>query len=119
MFRIPLQATLAAAGYSVVAVDSGGAAETVLDHQAITVVLSDLGLPDIDGATLAARHPAVPFVLMTGSPPDQLPGAALPPSVMARLIKPFDVTQLTVVLDAAVAAAASRGPSEPGPDVEP
>jgi CheY-like chemotaxis protein len=70
VFRIPLRVALAVESYAVVAVVSAEAAETVLDHEAIDVVLTDLDLPDMDGAVLAARPPAVPFPLITGSPPD-------------------------------------------------
>jgi DNA-binding NtrC family response regulator len=108
VFRVPLRAALAAEGYAVVAVGSAEAAETVLDHEAVDVVLSDVGLPDMDGAALAARHPGIPFVLITGSPPDHAPDTSLPPSVRARLIKPFDVPHLLVVLREAVAAATAR-----------
>ena len=104
VFRIPLRAALAAEGYAVVAVDSAEAAETALDHEAVDVVLSDLRLPDMDGAVLAARHPRIPFVLITGSPADHTPAAALPPSVRARLVKPFDVPHLLVALREAVEA---------------
>jgi DNA-binding NtrC family response regulator len=107
VFRVPLRAALAAEGYAVVAVDSAEAAETVLDQEAVDVVLSDLGLPDMDGTALAARHPGIPFVLITGSPPDHTAQAALPRSVMACLVKPFDVPHLLVVLREAVQAAAS------------
>ena len=107
VFRVPLGAALAAEGYTVVAVVSAEAAETVLDHEAVDVVLTDLGLPDMDGAALAARHPGIPFVLITGSPPDHTPGAPLPPSVRARLVKPLDVPRLLVVLREAVEAAAA------------
>jgi two-component system, NtrC family, response regulator AtoC len=105
VFRGPLRATLAAEGYTVVAVASAEAAESVLDHEAVDVVLSDLGLPGMDGAALAARHPRIPFVLMTGLPPDPASNAALPRSVMARLVKPFDVPHLCAVLREAVEAA--------------
>jgi two-component system chemotaxis response regulator CheY len=105
VFRVPLRAALAAEGYAVVAVGSAEAAETVLDHEAIDVVLSDQGLPDMDGTALAARHPGTPFVLITGSPPDHTPGTALPPSVRGRLVKPFDVPHLLVVLREVVEAA--------------
>jgi two-component system, NtrC family, response regulator GlrR len=109
VFRVPLRAALAAEGYSVVAVDSAEAAETVLGREAVDVVLSDLGLPDMDGAALATRHPGIPFVLITGSPPDHCPdAAALPPSVKARLVKPFDVPDLVVVLREAVEATHAR-----------
>lgn len=110
VFRGPLRAALAVEGYAVVAVDSAEAAESVLDHETVHVVLSDLGLPGMDGAALAARHPRIPFVLMTGLPPDHAPDVALPPSVMARLVKPFDVPHLLVVLREVVdAAGAARG----------
>ena len=107
VFRVPLRAALAAEGYAVVAVDSAEAAESVLGREAVDVVLSDLGLPDMDGAALAARHPGIPFVLITGSAPDHASDAALPPSVMARLVKPFDVPHLFAVLREAVKAAAA------------
>src|SRR6516162_2247832 len=89
VFRVPLRAALASQGYAVVAVDSAEAAETVLDHEAIDVILSDLGLPGMDGATLAARH---------------APRAALPPSVVGHLVKPFDVPRLLSMLGEAVKA---------------
>jgi two-component system response regulator GlrR len=64
VFRVPLRATLAAEGYAVVAVESAEAAEAVLAREDVDVVLSDLRLPGLDGATLAARHPRIPFVVM-------------------------------------------------------
>jgi DNA-binding NtrC family response regulator len=119
VFRVPLRAALAAEGYAVVAVDSAEAAETVLGREAVDVVLSDLGLPDMDGAALATRHPGIPFVLITGSPPDHGPdAAALPPSVKARLVKPFDVPRLVVVLREAVEAAAARRDDRTGTGIE-
>ena len=107
VFRVPLRAALAAKGYAVVAVDSAEAAEMVLGREAVDVVLTDLGLPGMDGAALAARHPGIPFVLITGSPPPDLgsEAAALPRSVKARLVKPFDVPDLVAVLREAVEAA--------------
>jgi len=100
VFRGPLRAALTAEGYAVVAVDSAEEAETVLAREPIDIVLSDRGLPDMDGAALAARHPGVPFVLMTGSPPDASPLS----SVVCRLMKPFAVPHLVVVLREALEA---------------
>ena len=54
MFRVPLRAALATEGYAVFTVDSAEAAETVLKHGVVDVVLSDLGLPGMDGAALTA-----------------------------------------------------------------
>jgi two-component system KDP operon response regulator KdpE len=105
VFRVPLRAALVAEGYAVVEADSAEAAESVLDHEAIEVVLSDIGLPGMNGVALAARHPGIPFVLITGLPADHASEAALPPSVMARLVKPFEVPHLLAALRDAVAAA--------------
>jgi AmiR/NasT family two-component response regulator len=63
----------------------------------------------MDGATLASRHPDTPFVLMTGSPPAELPASeVLPPTVRARLVKPLDVTHLLALLREAHSATARR-----------
>src|SRR5262249_14602248 len=98
VFRVSLRATLTAQGYVVVAVESGEAAEAVLEHEVIDVVLSDLRLPGMTGAALAARHPDRPFVLMTGWPASDGFEHSLPSSVLASLVKPLDVPQLLVVL---------------------
>ena len=101
LFRIPLRATLARQGFDARAVESAESAAAVLAQEHIDVVLSDIGLPGIDGLTLAMRHPDVPFVLMTGSPlPDSL--AAASRGGMARLVKPFEPSEAAAVLRAAV-----------------
>jgi two-component system C4-dicarboxylate transport response regulator DctD len=100
IFRTPLCAVLVAAGFDVRSTDSAEAAEDLLAREPVDVVLSDVGLPRMDGTTLACRHPATPFVLMTGSPPAESPASAatLPPSVRARLVKPLDVPRLLSLL---------------------
>jgi DNA-binding NtrC family response regulator len=101
VFRIPLCAVLAAAGLDVRSAESAEAAEALLARWPVDVVLSDVGLPRMDGATLAARHPGTPFVLMTGSPPAESASAVLPPTVRARLVKPLDVPHLLALLNEA------------------
>jgi DNA-binding NtrC family response regulator len=101
VFRIPLCAVLAAAGFDVRSADSAEAAEDLLEREPVDVVLSDIGLPEMDGAALARRHPDTPFVLMTGSPPaESSPASAAtrPPAVQARLVKPLDVPHLLSLL---------------------
>lgn len=106
VFRIPLCAVLAAAGFDVRGAESAEAAEALLAQGPVDVVLSDVGLPRMDGTTLAARHPDTPFVLMTGSPPAESASAALPPTVRARLVKPLDIPQLLTLLNEAGTPAA-------------
>ena len=100
IFRIPLCAVLVAAGFDVRSAASAEAAEDLLARESVDVVLSDVGLPQMDGATLACRHPDTPFVLMTGSPPAESPASAapLPPAVRARLMKPLDMPRLLSLL---------------------
>ena len=104
VFRAPLRAMLGVQGLDVLIAESAEAAEVVLARELVDVVLSDLGLPGMDGATLAARHPDTPFVLMTGSPAAD--AARLPASVRARLSKPLDVDRLLAVLRAVLSGPA-------------
>jgi DNA-binding NtrC family response regulator len=87
VFRIPLRAALAAAGFTVLTADSAEAAEQVMALEPVDVVLSDIGLPGMDGHALARRHPDTPFVLMTGSPTS----AAASPGMRVCLGKPFEI----------------------------
>jgi DNA-binding response OmpR family regulator len=98
IFRVPLRAALVMTGYDVLVAESAEAAEQVLAREPVDVVLSDVGLPGMDGVRLAAGHPGTPFVQMTGAPSDQLPRATLPPGVTACLVKPFDVPHLLAAL---------------------
>jgi DNA-binding NtrC family response regulator len=110
VFRVPLCAVLATAGFDVRSAESAEAAEDLLAHEPVDVVLSDVGLPRMDGATLASRHPDTPFVLMTGSPPaESSASAATPPGVRARLVKPLDVPRLLAILHETTRAPAARG----------
>src|SRR5262245_11547164 len=85
--RIPLRAALTAAGFEVLAAESAETAEGMMAREAVDVVLSDVGLPGMDGLALAARHPDLAFVLMTGSPAASGP---VPPAVRALLQKPLE-----------------------------
>ena len=113
VFRRPLCAVLVAAGFDVRSVESAEAAEILLEREPVDVVLSDVGLPRMDGATLASRHPDTPFVLMTGSPPpESSASAALPASVRACLVKPLDVPRMIAVLHEAAGLATVPGAIE-------
>lgn len=101
-FRTPLRATLALQGFQVETAASAESAEALLAHSDFDAVLSDIGLPDVDGVTLAARHPDVPFVLMSGSPPLEPRGSGSPHTERARLVKPFDTADVIAALRAVV-----------------
>lgn len=109
VFRVPLCAVLATAGFDVRSAESAEAAEDLLAQELVDVVLSDVGLPRMDGPTLASRHPDTPFVLMTGSPlSESLMAAAMPSAVRARLVKPLDVPRLLAILHEAAKAPVAR-----------
>jgi two-component system, OmpR family, response regulator len=109
IFRIPLCAVLLTAGFDVCSAESAEAAEDLLAREQVDVVLSDVGLPRMDGATLASRHSGTPFVLMTGSPTESPASVAtLPPTVRARLVKPLDVSRLLSVLHETFSAPSVR-----------
>jgi DNA-binding response OmpR family regulator len=99
-FRIPLRAMLALHGFHVETAASAGSAEALLEHEDFDAVLSDVGLPDIDGVALAARHPDVPFVLMSGSPPPERRASGSPRTERVRLVKPFDAADVIAALRA-------------------
>jgi DNA-binding NtrC family response regulator len=94
-FRTPLRAALTTAGFTVLIAESAEAAEEVLALEPVDVVLSDVGLPGMDGLTLARRHPDTPFVMMSGSPPTS-PAAC--PDARVCLEKPFEIPRLLNVL---------------------
>jgi DNA-binding NtrC family response regulator len=115
VFRRPLCAVLVAAGFDVRSVESAEAAEALLEREAVDVVLSDVGLPRMDGAILASRHPDTPFVLMTGSPPrESSASAATPPGVRACLVKPLDVPRLLAILQEVARPVAVQGEAAAG-----
>lgn len=99
IFRTPLRAALTAAGFTVLIAESAEVAEQVLALKPVDVVLSDVGLPGMDGLTLARRHPDTPFVMMSGAPPTS---KAASPDVHVCLEKPFEFPRLLNVLASAM-----------------
>jgi DNA-binding NtrC family response regulator len=106
VFRRPLQRTLEAAGYEVVAVPSGEDALDVLDRSTVDVVLTDRRLPGMDGVHLTRRikaiHPAVAIIVMTAY-------GTIESAVEARrygaddyLVKPFEMPDLLLALHRAL-----------------
>jgi len=73
-----------------------------IERLAPDVLLVDLGLPDMSGADLAqqiaARHPDLPIILMTGSVPNQTAPAEVLRLVRGTLEKPFDYPVLVELL---------------------
>ena len=123
VFRRPLQRTLEAAGYEVVAAPSGEDALDVLDRSTVDLVLTDRRLPGMDGVHLTkrikARHPALPIVVMTAYGTVESAVEARRYGADDYLEKPFETPDLLLALQRALeprqspARAASSG--EPWP----
>ncbi len=95
MVRLSTAAMLSDLGYTVSA--AGDAAEAMhLAESGLDVLVTDLGLPDLDGVTLAerlrARQPGLRIVVASGQPGEQ-PG-------MIWLQKPFDLARLDHAMEA-------------------
>jgi DNA-binding response OmpR family regulator len=101
-----LREVLAAPGHDVrVAHDGTGALEMVLDAPP-EVALLDLGLPDIDGLTLARRLRDEPrtagmlLIAITGFGQDEDRRRALGAGFDAHVTKPADLNELLALIDA-------------------
>jgi CheY-like chemotaxis protein len=85
-----LRAMLSTAGHTVFTAASGREALELFEHEAVDLVLTDLGMPGMTGLALAAeikRRRTIPVLLLTGWA-DEL-DAATAPSVDLVVAKPF------------------------------
>ncbi|MFN8178621.1 MAG: response regulator [bacterium] len=108
-------------GQRVVAVDTGAAAVKLLARETFDVVITDLGMPDVNGWQVAASaqqsRPGLPVILCTGWS-DEIDPAALRERGVSRLLpKPYTMSQLESALRGlegnppAVSVAGSPSPS--------
>ncbi len=92
-------------GYVVVEVKNGQEALALLDHEPFDIVLSDIGMPGLDGIELLRRvhhrDPYVPVVLFTGAPEVGTAIQALEHSAFRYLTKPVGFDDLRRVLERA------------------
>jgi CheY-like chemotaxis protein len=92
---------LAEIGHDVIEAGSAGEALAAMRAEAVDILISDLGLPDMNGADLAHQalvlQPLIGVVFATGEP--QLPEGG--PAAAVLLRKPYDEVALKGVIDAA------------------
>jgi signal transduction histidine kinase len=105
---------LRALGHHVTVVDRGEAAVGLAGHQRIDVVITDLGMPGMNGLDVAQRFrvlaPRVPIMLLTGWGLDT--EAPRPANVAFVLGKPVTMKALGDALEACAAAPVVRERSE-------
>ena len=105
-----IRTTLAAAGYDVVEAEDGEQALRILQGMAdplpVDTILSDLRMPQINGAELIAcfrrRYPAIPIVALTAYPDVELAVSLMRQGVMDFLVKPVLQDELLSVVKRAV-----------------
>lgn len=98
MIRTNTAEMLGDLGYDVIEVASGSEALNVLAREKVDVLMTDLGLPDLDGGTLAERahehDPSLAVIFATGE--NRLPAGSAPET--ALLQKPYDQQALQRVI---------------------
>jgi DNA-binding NtrC family response regulator len=80
------------------AVDGMQASQLLKDNAGISLLLSDIKMPRMDGYELVekavARNPELKILMMTGYPGEQPPPAALKAREIRTLTKPFDMERM-------------------------
>jgi CheY-like chemotaxis protein len=103
--RTSLQVMIRMLGYDVHGVDSGAAALAWLEHETPSLLITDLGMPGMGGAELAAaiarRYQSVPVVLLTGSGDAELDTL---PGITRVLRKPLRMAKLRQALASLIGA---------------
>jgi CheY-like chemotaxis protein/HPt (histidine-containing phosphotransfer) domain-containing protein len=114
--RMVAVALLQKAGHSVTAADGGGEAVEIASRGGFDVVLMDIRMPGMDGATAArairslpdAAAARVPIIALTASPFQEELDACREAGMNGCLFKPFDVTLFAVAYGEARAGAPWR-----------
>ena len=93
-----LAATLEAAGYAVTWVTTAEDAIERLRQENFDTLLTDLGMPHVDGlavaASIAAAVPATSIIMLTGWGQRLVATGEVPPHVVAVLSKPPNLSEL-------------------------
>lgn len=103
--RILIERVLSTRGYRCLSAGNGREALTILDHEQVDLILTDLSMPVLDGyrtAQLIRQRPAlahVPIVAVTAYTLNDENEAALRMGCTEYLIKPFKPRQLLEVVE--------------------
>lgn len=107
--RALVERVLRREGFEVVCATDGEQALELLNDSPPDLMLTDLVMSGIDGATLLAEartvHPHMPVVVITGYPNSQLLIRAMESGAITLLSKPLDLKQLARTAHAAVLGA--------------
>jgi DNA-binding response OmpR family regulator len=97
-----LAAYLRLGGHAVVIAHDAASALELAARSPPTVAIVDLGLPDVDGCTLARRlretYTSLPIIAVTGYSSDDVRRRAAEAGIGAYIVKPIDPAKLDAVL---------------------
>lgn len=97
---------LSSKGYTVHLAEDGKKALSVIDELDFKVALIDLKMPEIDGLevadVLSEKKPYVPVVMMTAYPSVDSAVEAIKKGIFDYIIKPFNISQLSKIINKAV-----------------
>ena len=110
--REVLRLILTKAGYEVVEAEDGEDAIATIKSAdnplMVDAIFCDLKMPKVDGmeaiAFFRSHFPAVPVVVITGLPKEQIPGPVTlyKQGVVGCVLKPFGTEQITAVMERAI-----------------
>ncbi len=107
---LPLCKYLDRAGYKAIPARSGEEGLSAVDEHDPDIVISDVGMPGMDGLELCRRlrtdRPSLPVVLMSGWAGSADPPRATQAGAVALLSKPFALRQVSELIDAVRAESA-------------
>jgi len=111
-----LRTHLVGVGYDVLTAHDGDVAVRVAHERMPDIVLTDLGLPNVDGYAvldeLRTTHPEIPVLIMTGSGEIASAVRAMRAGAENYLEKPLDLEALTVTLERVLASRQLRAEAE-------
>ena len=104
--RLVLKAMLTKAGYDVLVAEDGIAALNILKAEDISVIVTDLKMPKLDGIGLLGRvareYPAIPVIIITAYGTVTTAVSALKNGAFDYITKPFDQDDFCNIIQKAV-----------------
>lgn len=103
--RAMLSQTLTGAGYEVLEAENGRAGLSVLEREAVDVVITDLNMPEMDGITFiesvraSGRHQSLPILILTTETGQDKRDAGRAAGGTGWIVKPFDPKKLIGVIE--------------------
>ena len=91
--------------YDLIAVEDGEKAIGILEKEPVSLLVTDLEMPKVDGLSLLAyineKHPAIPCIVMTAHPKPEII-SKLPKDLLSFLQKPFGLKTLAKSIEDAL-----------------